>query len=1660
MSLFTRFCGLASLTPFLLVLTAAHAGTPSAPVSSPGIIPFSELGARATAEDRSGSTGITPGAEGGGAVLRSGFQKLAGEVTAAGLWLRSTESTAAAGGTLHLRADSVGRAGGVQSSLAQTGAVTSDTTHARWARPGLVEEYSVSADGVRQDFILPAAPAGQGDLSVDLALSGARAEARSSGVRLTMDVSERVLLYSRLRVVDARGRLLRARLSVPAPTRLRVQVQDTGAQYPLRIDPTFSDADWVSISPGMAGVDGTVSAIVVDGSGNLYVGGNFTRAGNVQASCIVRWDGSSWSALGSGVQGGSVTSLAMMGGHLYVAGAFSAAGDLEAQNIARWDGTTWSTLGSGLDLEVYALAVSGSALYVGGAFSSAGGKEAAGIARWSSGKWSPLGAGVSGVVNAIAVRGSSVYAGGSFDRAGSVDAAHIARWNGSTWSALGSGTDYDITSLALIGSTLYAGGSFTMAGDVEAANIAQWNGRAWSALGTGLDSVVYVLAVKDDQLYAGGGFTSLGGEIPASVARWDGSTWTSVCSEVQGGIYALAFQGNELHIGGSFDRTGDTWVGNISRYKADAWSVVGPGINSYVYALAVSGSHLYAGGTFTQIGDVRADHIARWDGSTWSPLGSGLQGWMVSAITVDGSDVYVGGDFHTAGDQSASNIAQWNGSTWSALGQGTSGNVQALAFSGGYLYAAGEFLHADDTLVYHIARWDGEAWSSVGGGMNMFGYVRALAVSGTDLYAGGIFTSAGGTPASRVARWDGHTWSALSSGVSGVVSSLAVDGTDLYVGGRNLTSAGSVPVKNIARWDGTFWSALGMGVQGSFNEVAAMAVHDGSLYVGGLFDYAGTTPASCIARWDGSTWFPLGSGLRGGVTSLAVGPGDHLYVSGSFQSTHNVIGPDPVFSPYIIQANLNGAPDITVFGEEHLPSGAGRVSMGTVALPDAPVTRSLSINNLGTTTLNLTGTPRVTLRGSPAFTVPTQPTATITPNTDAGFQIAFDPATPGLHQASVTVASDDPDTPVYTIAVEGIGLAAPLAQTITFTPPAYVYESEYALQLVAEASSGLPVQFTLISGPATAASLQDGTLAHTGPGTIKVQASQPGGGLYKAATPVVRTIQVKPDPTPPSFVITSLLQRYDGQEKGVYVVGSETVDEITYKVGGVYTPTGPTDAGSYPVKVVAGTTTKTATLVITKAPLLIIPDDQQKAAGQPNPPLTYSVVSYDVYRDPQEVVFTKPPVLTTKATPTSPGGLYPITASGATAVNYSFIYLPAHLTVTTFAGDYEALLTGEDGHPVGKLSLTLTPGGQTFSARLITCADPATATVSFASGSLQAGPGGWQTTGSATTLVTSGSAKVPWRLNVTLPRFGPLTVHLLRDGNFIGRAKDGSKLLSLPASQTVPYAGTHTLLLEPALPAHLFVPAGSGWATATIGKNGGITYAGKLADGTAFTATTLPDEAPDPRHRLFLHPYKATRPQVWLAGSFSLTPHPVLAGRRHVPEGLLTWRKDIGLKDPLYRGLFGPVTTALLLDPWLPPSTKAPAVTLAQRLGLTGSSLGVTHEDTGSASHPDLPVRLSLGTVSATTASVSVLTPVANLTKWTTKTFSPANGTFTGSFELTDRVSQGSPLKRTVHFSGILRQPASAGDPLIGAGHYILPPPTSVPDPDNTWSRELRLTRP
>ncbi|NVO33115.1 T9SS type A sorting domain-containing protein [Hymenobacter lapidiphilus] len=235
---------------------------------------------------------------------------------------------------------------------------------------------------------------------------------------------------------------------------------------------------WNSLGTGAANgaESGDVTALAMARNGDVYMGGRFTRVGGLLVNHIARWDGTTWHTLGTGNDAGirgSVLALAVApNGDVIAGGEFLRAGAGTANRVARWNGTTWSSLGTGLangvNNTVYALAVAKNGdVYVGGEFREAGGAEATYLARWNGVAWAALGAGVNGAVLSIALaEDGAVYAGGFFRQASGIDALKVARWNTTSWEVLGSGLNGGVWSIALgLSGQLYVGGNFSALGD-------------------------------------------------------------------------------------------------------------------------------------------------------------------------------------------------------------------------------------------------------------------------------------------------------------------------------------------------------------------------------------------------------------------------------------------------------------------------------------------------------------------------------------------------------------------------------------------------------------------------------------------------------------------------------------------------------------------------------------------------------------------------------------------------------------------------------------------------------------------------------------------------------------------------------------------------------------------------------------------------------------------------------------------------------------------------------------------------------------------------------------------------------------------------------------------------------------------------------------------
>ncbi|MBL9120311.1 MAG: thrombospondin type 3 repeat-containing protein [Phycisphaerae bacterium] len=746
----------------------------------------------------------------------------------------------------------------------------------------------------------------------------------------------------------------------------------------------------------------------IGGSGNVK--GDHGSGSSVPLG-IAQWTGTTWLALGSGLDSDSFALAAFDDGapggeKLFVGGRFTKAGGAPANAIARWNGTSWSPLGSpgavGVNDWVHALTTfddgNGTSLYVAGRFTKAAGAVMNRIARWDGSGWSPLlstggastAVGVNGNVYALAIfddgSGPALYAGGAFSVAGKTTASHIAKWTGTGWVTLGSGptngVNGDVLAMATFddgsGPRLAVSGSFTSAGGVSANGIAFWDGTAWAAApaGTGSNGEIRALAAFGSGLVAGGTFTSIEGTSASRIARAAADCTPPLDSdgdgvpddeEVTNGTDPNdpdtdddgTGDGSDLcpldpakSVPGTcgcgvsdIDSDGDGSVDCVDGCPTDPnktspgqcgcgvsddtliWSPVANGADNAVWELGFfndgSGTALFVGGQFTHVDGVSANRVARWNGTTFAPLGSGTDGTVYTFAEYDdgqGPALYAGGFFSHAGGGDAKNVAAWNGSAWTPLGAGLNATVRALiTFDdqtgfGPRLYAAGQFSTAGGAPAKRIARWNGSSWAEVGGGAN--GSIFALATfddglgGGEQLYVAGDFTMVGGVAANGIARWDGTAWHALGTGLNGSARAMTVfddgSGAALYVGGW-FTTAGSGPAPYVARWNGANWSAVGSGPFSGVETLGVIGHGPGGsdrLYSGG---------AAGIDFWNGSGWENVNGDANNYVLAFAA-HGLELYVGGDFTAVNDTPAARLArlgWCSHLLDSDADGFPDRT-----------------------------------------------------------------------------------------------------------------------------------------------------------------------------------------------------------------------------------------------------------------------------------------------------------------------------------------------------------------------------------------------------------------------------------------------------------------------------------------------------------------------------------------------------------------------------------------------------------------------------------------------------------------------------------------------------------------------------------------------------------------------------
>jgi len=341
----------------------------------------------------------------------------------------------------------------------------------------------------------------------------------------------------------------------------------------------YASGTWTPFSG--TGLDGPVNAVAISGN-DVYVGGNFGSAGTATAGKIAKWNNltGTWSALGSGIVGdnSSIQAIAVVGTKVYVGGTFTSIGGVSANNVAVWNGTTWSAMGTGANATVRVIVARGDEVYIGGDFGTAGGQTANRVARWNGTAWNGLGSTIlpTSVVS-MAFKGNDLYV--TTPTTTVANPAYFSKFDGTTWTALGGDLgDRGVSSVAVIGDDIYVSGGFTTINGVTVNRIAKYNNGTWTPLGNGLPSPGGSgiggtrLITLGNELISIGDFTLATGGPANRIARWNGTAWTGFGTGSDVTPNAAAAGNGDLFVGGAFSTTGCRTSPYFSRWRENVWN--------------------------------------------------------------------------------------------------------------------------------------------------------------------------------------------------------------------------------------------------------------------------------------------------------------------------------------------------------------------------------------------------------------------------------------------------------------------------------------------------------------------------------------------------------------------------------------------------------------------------------------------------------------------------------------------------------------------------------------------------------------------------------------------------------------------------------------------------------------------------------------------------------------------------------------------------------------------------------------------------------------------------------------------------------------------------------------------------------------------------------
>jgi hypothetical protein len=671
-------------------------------------------------------------------------------------------------GSLSMRLSAIGR-GEQTTALRGTGPVA-HRNRVSFTRPGLDEWYVAGPLGLEQGFTVDRRPSGGTDpVMLTLSLGGSlRARQEGAQVQFVGTSGAVALRLGGLVALDADRHRLPARLVLDGRS-LRLRIDDSGARYPLWIDPFIQQGPKLT-GVGAVGASRRGASTALSADGNTALVGGPLDSGNTGAVWVFTRTAGIWMqqgpklASGGGQFGSSValsadgnTALIGSAGGVGLAHVFTRSGGVWTQQGPALTGT--GTIGGAAFGSSAALSADGNTALIGGYLDNIA-VGAAWVFTRSGGVWTQQGpklTGAGGVLTpnfgfsaALSDDGNTALIGAPSDDS-QFGAAWVFTRSGGVWTQQGS----KLTGAGRVGQALFGIdvalssdgntgliGGFRDSGGAGAAWVFTRTGGVWTQTGPKLvpsDATGAARFGNSVGLSADGNTAFAGGpgDNGNSGAAWvftrTGGAWTQQGSKLTGGgevgagwlgaAADLSDDGNTALAGGPFDNGG----------LGAAWVFV-PTCAGYPITISGAGTIVGTAGSDVIVGSAGDDTI----------------------FALGGNDIVCGGlgnDFIDGGD-SGDILYGDEGAPGVPAATASGGNDAILGGNGGdviYGEGAGDFISGDGGSDLIDAGAGGDAVNAGGDGDLVYGGLDGDLLNGdagSDFLVGDIQNSqnVGGGP--------------------------------------------------------------------------------------------------------------------------------------------------------------------------------------------------------------------------------------------------------------------------------------------------------------------------------------------------------------------------------------------------------------------------------------------------------------------------------------------------------------------------------------------------------------------------------------------------------------------------------------------------------------------------------------------------------------------------------------------------------------------------------------------------------------------------------------------------------------------------------------------------------------------------------------------------